>query len=323
MTNARLIPFEDLSLVTILPIMHVRYLSDYAMNYLALERKRPMQTSGVYPSRENRNHLFMELKIVVLVELLELSTRGILGKTPGDTFGHIHFEKKNSSQQFAIVPKIATVVHGVVVVTLVSVHYIVSHSSDESHGSEKDNLCCNCYVTAFTTSYRTHRLSANPSTFLGFKIPYIPFHKLKDFDDEERLSLYFRILKYQFLEIVAVKLEKSNTQLRREESNIARIAFEWNPHGANRKVGRPKVTWSNTVRREAEQLGWHWNEVKQRIPNLTGPVDNNDITLQRNRNKTAGRIDGCHGDCISCCLCYASKILRNFRTAISFKEKRA
>ncbi|KAJ4434896.1 hypothetical protein ANN_23467 [Periplaneta americana] len=40
MSNARLIPFEDLSLVTILPIMHVRYLSDYAMNYLALERKR-------------------------------------------------------------------------------------------------------------------------------------------------------------------------------------------------------------------------------------------------------------------------------------------
>ncbi|KAJ4439303.1 hypothetical protein ANN_07425 [Periplaneta americana] len=45
MSNARLIPFEDLSLVTILPIMHMRYLSDYAMNYLALERKRPMQTS--------------------------------------------------------------------------------------------------------------------------------------------------------------------------------------------------------------------------------------------------------------------------------------
>ncbi|KAJ4451262.1 hypothetical protein ANN_02723 [Periplaneta americana] len=61
----------------------------------------------------------------------------------------------------------------------------------------------------------------------------------------------------------------------------------------------------------------------QRILNLTGPVDNNDVTLQRNRNKTVGRIDGCHGDCISCCLCYASKILRNFFTAISFKEKRA
>ncbi|KAJ4450497.1 hypothetical protein ANN_01924 [Periplaneta americana] len=45
--NDRLIPFDDLSLVTILPIMNVRYLSDYAMNYLALERKRPMQTSGL------------------------------------------------------------------------------------------------------------------------------------------------------------------------------------------------------------------------------------------------------------------------------------
>ncbi|KAJ4448870.1 hypothetical protein ANN_00261 [Periplaneta americana] len=45
------------------------------------------------------------------------------------------------------------------------------------------------------------------------------------------------------------------------------------------------------------------NILKQRIPNLTGPVDNNDVTLQRNRNKTAGRIDGFHGDCISCCLC--------------------
>ncbi|KAJ4436366.1 hypothetical protein ANN_18998 [Periplaneta americana] len=44
--NARLIPFEELSLVTILSIMHVRYLSDYAMNYVALERKRPMQTSA-------------------------------------------------------------------------------------------------------------------------------------------------------------------------------------------------------------------------------------------------------------------------------------
>ncbi|KAJ4441973.1 hypothetical protein ANN_11837 [Periplaneta americana] len=51
MSYARLIPFEDLSLVTILPIMHVRYLSDYAMNYLALERKRPMQIS-VEPSRK-------------------------------------------------------------------------------------------------------------------------------------------------------------------------------------------------------------------------------------------------------------------------------
>ncbi|KAJ4449202.1 hypothetical protein ANN_00599 [Periplaneta americana] len=50
----------------------------------------------------------------------------------------------------------------------------------------------------------------------------------------------------------------------------------------------------------------------QRIPHLTGPVDNNDVTLQRNRNKTAGRFDGCYknqsdslmaadGDCHNLC----------------------
>ncbi|KAJ4441734.1 hypothetical protein ANN_11592 [Periplaneta americana] len=44
----------------------------------------------------------------------------------------------------------------------------------------------------------------------------------------------------------------------------------------------------------------------QRIPNLAGPVDNNDVTLQRNRNKTAGRIDGyslmaADGDCHHLC----------------------
>ncbi|KAJ4426836.1 hypothetical protein ANN_26635 [Periplaneta americana] len=59
----------------------------------------------------------------------------------------------------------------------------------------------------------------------------------------------------------------------------------------------------------------------QRIPNLTGPVASMTSRCSEIRNKTAGRIDGCHGDCTSCCLCYASKILRNFRTSISFKEK--
>ncbi|KAJ4443883.1 hypothetical protein ANN_05670 [Periplaneta americana] len=46
---------------------------------------------------------------------------------------------------------------------------------------------------------------------------------------------------------------------------------------------------------------------KQPIPNLTGSVDNNDVTLQRNRNKTAGRIDGCHGDCL--CQVYGPNIM--------------
>ncbi|KAJ4441420.1 hypothetical protein ANN_11275 [Periplaneta americana] len=47
----------------------------------------------------------------------------------------------------------------------------------------------------------------------------------------------------------------------------------------------------------ADELCPHQSTQIKRIPNLTGPVDNNDATLQRNRNKTAGRIDGCHGDC--------------------------
>ncbi|KAJ4428830.1 hypothetical protein ANN_25823 [Periplaneta americana] len=59
----------------------------------------------------------------------------------------------------------------------------------------------------------------------------------------------------------------------------------------------------------------------QRIPNLAGPVASMTSRCSEIRNKTAGRIDGYHGNCTSCCLCYASKMLRNFRTPISFKEK--
>ncbi|KAJ4448459.1 hypothetical protein ANN_10475 [Periplaneta americana] len=69
------------------------------------------------------------------------------------------------------------------------------------------------------------------------------------------------------------------------------------------------------------QLFTGLTQANQRIPNLTGPVASMTSRCSEIRNKTAGRIDGCHGDCRSCCLCYASKILRNFRTAISFKEK--
>ncbi|KAJ4430242.1 hypothetical protein ANN_22454 [Periplaneta americana] len=50
------------------------------------------------------------------------------------------------------------------------------------------------------------------------------------------------------------------------------------------------------LRRSRLNKCWKGSAI-QRIPNLTGPVDNNDVMLQRNMNKTAGRIDGCHGDC--------------------------
>ncbi|KAJ4437914.1 hypothetical protein ANN_13853 [Periplaneta americana] len=120
------------------------------------------------------------------------------------------------------------------------------------------------------------------------------------------------------------------------------------------KSARARWSWNNLESVKSARARWTWNNLEpvtvrpcetmicdngsnfgsdsftlllvitfQRILNLTGPMDNNDVTLQQNRNKTAGRIDGCYGNCISCCLCYASKILRNFRTSISFKEKRA
>lgn len=50
--------------------------------------------------------------------------------------------------------------------------------------------------------------------------------------------------------------------LRRENDNITRMAFDWNPHGLSRRRGRPKTTWCNTIRHEAEQAGKSWNEIK-------------------------------------------------------------
>ncbi|KAJ4449140.1 hypothetical protein ANN_00535 [Periplaneta americana] len=71
-------------------------------------------------------------------------------------------------------------------------------------------------------------------------------------------------------------------------------------------VGRfPERDWSAVDENSEGQAGRSYQNSRfqlstvrsiQRIPNLTGPVDNNDVTLQRNRNKTAGRIHGCHGD---------------------------
>ena len=48
--------------------------------------------------------------------------------------------------------------------------------------------------------------------------------------------------------------------LRRENDNITRMAFDWNPHGLSRR--RPKTTWCNTIRHEVEQAGKSWNEIK-------------------------------------------------------------
>ncbi|KAJ4430384.1 hypothetical protein ANN_22600 [Periplaneta americana] len=65
------------------------------------------------------------------------------------------------------------------------------------------------------------------------------------------------------------------------------------------------------------------NKLKQdsRIPNLTGPVASMTSRCSENKEQNCWKDRCCHGDCTSCRLCYASKILRNFRTPISFEEK--
>ncbi|KAJ4436711.1 hypothetical protein ANN_16843 [Periplaneta americana] len=50
--------------------------------------------------------------------------------------------------------------------------------------------------------------------------------------------------------------------LRRENDNITRMALDWNPQGLNRRRGRSKITWSNTIRDEAKQAGKSWKEIK-------------------------------------------------------------
>ena len=63
-------------------------------------------------------------------------------------------------------------------------------------------------------------------------------------------------------EIKFIKWKWIGHVLRRENDNITRMAFDWNPHGLSRRRGRPKTTWCNTIRHEAEQAGKSWNEIK-------------------------------------------------------------
>lgn len=49
--------------------------------------------------------------------------------------------------------------------------------------------------------------------------------------------------------------------LRKPPQEISRVALEWNPQG-QRRPGRPRSTWIRTMRREYEDLGMTWNQVK-------------------------------------------------------------
>lgn len=49
--------------------------------------------------------------------------------------------------------------------------------------------------------------------------------------------------------------------LRRPEDNIARLALDWNPQGSRAK-GRPKITWRRSIKKEIEEHGRTWREIK-------------------------------------------------------------
>lgn len=56
--------------------------------------------------------------------------------------------------------------------------------------------------------------------------------------------------------------------LRRDQTNIARQALDWNPQG-RRRVGRPKATWRRTIEKEARSANKSWGEIKNLAQNRT------------------------------------------------------
>lgn len=49
--------------------------------------------------------------------------------------------------------------------------------------------------------------------------------------------------------------------LRKDQTDIARTALDWNPQGS-RRVGRPTTTWRRTVMKEINDVGKSWPEIK-------------------------------------------------------------
>ncbi|XP_061191532.1 uncharacterized protein LOC133199675 [Saccostrea echinata] len=50
--------------------------------------------------------------------------------------------------------------------------------------------------------------------------------------------------------------------LRKETSDIPRVALRWTPPG-KRNRGRPKETWRRSVEKEMKEQGWTWGKVQQ------------------------------------------------------------
>ena len=48
----------------------------------------------------------------------------------------------------------------------------------------------------------------------------------------------------------------------REDGNIAKAAFVWNPQGTTRRISRPRITRYSIFRNEIKTLGKSWMETK-------------------------------------------------------------
>ena len=54
--------------------------------------------------------------------------------------------------------------------------------------------------------------------------------------------------------------------LRRPDTNVTKLALEWNPQGS-RGRGRPKNTWKRSVMKEATEIGTTWSQLKSTAKN--------------------------------------------------------
>lgn len=59
--------------------------------------------------------------------------------------------------------------------------------------------------------------------------------------------------------------KRISQSLRKEEGDVVKTAFDWNPQGYRRR-GRPTTTWRQTVDQELRWAGKTWREVKATAP---------------------------------------------------------
>lgn len=59
--------------------------------------------------------------------------------------------------------------------------------------------------------------------------------------------------------------KRISQSLRKEEGDVVKTTFDWNPQGY-RRIVRPRTTWRQTVDQELRWAGKTWREVKATAP---------------------------------------------------------